>query len=507
MNVILIKALQLLLCLSLLVVLHEGGHFGFAKLFKTRVTRFYMFSNWGFHLFSTYDNWFRRLLGKPLITKRGKEGQNLFAWLRNMYYRLTRQSNKIQTEGIGNKEYDPEVGTEYGIGWLPIGGYVAIAGMIDETNQKLSSEPQPWEFRSKTVIQRLLIMVGGVLMNLITAFVIYCGVMFFVGEDSLPMENIKRGFAFNPEAEALGFHDGDIPIKADGEALGSWSSQVLRDVVDAETVTVLRDGKEVSLTMPQERPDLIQVMKMQPAFMAPISIALVDSVLADGPAATAGIKAGARLLAVDGTDIQYWNDYDSLYLRRQDVLSAKGCTHADSLRLRQMQLVFLNAEAASPDTVAFTLDESYMMGLIRHTDLLDYEIEHIDYNLLTCIPAGMELAWNTLTNYVGDMKYVATKEGAQEVGSFIAIGNLFPGSWDWLRFWMMTAMLSIVLAVMNILPIPGLDGGHVVILLYEAITGHQPSEKVMVWLEYIGMACLLALMLLAFGNDIRRFIL
>ena len=172
-----------------------------------------------------------------------------------------------------------------------------------------------------------------------------------------------------------------------------------------------------------------------------------------------------------------------------------------------MQLVFLNAEAASPDTVAFTLDESYMMGLIRHTDLLDYEIEHIDYNLLTCIPAGMELAWNTLTNYVGDMKYVATKEGAQEVGSFIAIGNLFPGSWDWLRFWMMTAMLSIVLAVMNILPIPGLDGGHVVILLYEAITGHQPSEKVMVWLEYIGMACLLALMLLAFGNDIRRFIL
>ena len=288
MNVILIKALQLLLCLSLLVVLHEGGHFGFAKLFKTRVTRFYMFSNWGFHLFSTYDNWFRRLLGKPLITKRGKEGQNLFAWLRNMYYRLTRQSNKIQTEGIGNKEYDPEVGTEYGIGWLPIGGYVAIAGMI-----------------------------GGVLMNLITAFVIYCGVMFFVGEDRLPMENIKRGFAFNPEAEALGFRDGDIPIKADGEALGSWSSQVLRDVVDAETVTVLRDGKEVSLTMPQERPDLIQVMKMQPAFMAPISIALVDSVLADGPAATAGIKAGARLLAVDGTDIQYWNDYDSLYLRRQ----------------------------------------------------------------------------------------------------------------------------------------------------------------------------------------------
>lgn len=507
MSVILIKTLQLLVCLSLLVVLHEGGHFGFAKLFKTRVMRFYMFANWGFHLFSSYDNWFRRLCGKPLITKRGEEGNNFFARLRNFFYRLTGQNDKIQTEGLGNKEYDPEAGTEYGIGWLPIGGYVAIAGMIDETNQKLSGEPQPWEFRSKPVWQRFFIMVGGVLMNLITAFVIYCGIMFFVGEVRLPMRNVTRGFAFNPEAEALGFRDADIPIRADGEELGAWGGQVLRDLTDARVVTVLREGREVDLTMPDERPDLLQVMKMQPAFLAPVSVALVDSVLTDGPAGKAGMQAGARLLAVDGTDIRYWNDYDSLYLRRQDVLAMKGCSHADSLRMRRMQLVFLNPDAASPDTVSLLLDDNYMMGLIRHIDLLDYEVEHIDYSLLTCIPAGLKLGWSTLSNYVGDMKYVATKEGAQEVGSFIAIGNLFPESWDWLRFWMMTAMLSIVLAVMNILPIPGLDGGHVVILLYEAITGRQPSERVMVWLEYIGMGCLIALMLLAFGNDFRRFIL
>ena len=507
MNVILIKALQLLLCLSLLVVLHEGGHFGFAKLFKTRVTRFYMFANWGFHLFSSYDNWFRRLLGKPLVTKRGDEGQNFFAWLRNMFYRLTGQSAKVKTEGIGNKEYDENVGTEYGIGWLPIGGYVAIAGMIDETNQKLEGEAKPWEFRSKKVWQRLLIMVGGVLMNLITAFVIYSGIMYFVGEDRLPMQNVTKGFAFNQEAEALGFRDGDIPVKVDGEELSAWGGQVVRDLTEAHAVTVIRDGKELTLTMPEDRPDLLQVMKMLPPFLSPISIALIDSVLPEGPAGKTGIRAGARLLSIDGTAIEYWNDYDSLYLRRMDVLSMKDCSHADSLRLRKMDIVFLNPDAAAPDTATLRLDDNYMMGVIRHTDLLDYEVQHIDYNLLTCIPAGLRLGWRTLANYVGDMKYVASKEGAQEVGSFIAIGNLFPDTWDWLRFWNMTALLSIVLAVMNILPIPGLDGGHVAILLYEAITGRQPSDRVLVWLEYIGMACLLALMILAFGNDIRRFIL
>ena len=236
MSIILIKASQLLLCLSLLVVLHEGGHFGFAKLFKTRVVRFYMFANWGFHLFSTYDNWFRKLIGKPLITHRGNEGQNFFAYLRNTYYRLTGQKDKIQTENIGNKVYDDSVGTEYGIGWLPIGGYVSIAGMIDETNRTLGDEPQPWEFRSKKVWQRFLIMVGGVLMNLITAFVIYCGIMFFVGEDRLPMRNITNGFVYNQEAEAVGFRDGDIPVRIDGEDIQGWTPALLQDMSNAKVM-------------------------------------------------------------------------------------------------------------------------------------------------------------------------------------------------------------------------------------------------------------------------------
>lgn len=507
MNVILIKTLQLLLCLSLMVVLHEGGHFGFAKLFKTRVTRFYMFANWGFHLFSTYDNWFRRLLGKPLVTRRGTEGKNFLQWLRNQWHRLTGHPERVQTENIGNKEYDPEVGTEYGIGWLPIGGYVAIAGMVDETNQKLDAEIKPWEFRAKPVWQRFLIMVGGVLMNLLTAFVVYSGIMFFVGEDRLPMRNITQGFAFNREAEALGFRDGDIPVRFDGEDIEGWTPAILQDLSTADVVTVLRQGREVTLPMPDGGQNLLQLIKMQPPFMTPISPALVESVVDDGPAKRAGLKDGSRILAVDGVPIQYWSDYDSLYLRRQDVLSMKDCTHADSLRLRQMTLVYQNPDAARPDTVSLRLDDHYLMGVIRHNSLADYEVVHIDYDLLSCVPAGLKLGWNTLANYVGNLKYVATKEGAQEVGSFVAIGDMFPETWDWLRFWNMTALLSIVLAVMNILPIPGLDGGHVVILLYEAVTGRQPSEKVMVWLEYIGMACLLALMLLAFGNDLRRIVL
>ena len=216
---------------------------------------------------------------------------------------------------------------------------------------------------------------------------------------------------------------------------------------------------------------------------------------------------GTRILSVDGTAIQYWSDYDSLYLRKQDVLAAKSCTHADSLKLRRITLVFQNPGAAQADSATIQLDENYLMGIIRYNELANCEVNHIDYNLLTCIPAGIKYGWETLVNYVDSFRYVATPQGAKEVGSFIAIGNLFPDTWDWLRFWVLTAFLSIALAVMNILPIPGLDGGHVVMLLYEAITGREPSEKLMLWLEYIGMAIIIGLMLLAFGNDIRRFIL
>ena len=466
MNIILIKALQLFLCLSLLIALHEFGHFGFAKLFKVKVDKFFLFFDYKFHLFSTRDKWFTRLF-----------------------------------------PYFKDNETEFGIGWIPLGGYAKISGMVDESldMEQLNQPAKPDEFRVQKVWKRFLIMVGGVLMNLLTAFVIYCGIMFFVGEDRLPMQNMTQGFAFNAEAEALGFRDGDIPIRFNGDDIVGFTPALTQKLADARTVTVLRDGKEVTLLLPEKGLNLLDLVHMEPPFMVPISPAIVETVNAGGPADKAGMKAGARLLAVDGTDIAYWSDYDSLYLRRQDVVSMKNCTHADSMRMRMMNLVYQNPDAARPDTVTLQLTEGYLMDIIRYNQLANYEIQHVDYNLLTCIPAGIMYGWETLVNYVSSLKYVATPQGAKEVGSFISIGSLFPDTWNWLRFWTLTALISIVLAVMNILPIPGLDGGHVAILLYEAVTGRQPSERVQLWLEYIGMALILALMVLAFSNDIRKF--
>ena len=507
MNIVLIKTLQLLLCLSLLVVLHEGGHFGFAKLFKTRVTRFYMFANYGFHLFSSYDNWFRRLIGKPLITKRGNEGKNFFAWLRNQYYMLTGQKEKVVTENIGNKEYDEKAGTEYGIGWLPIGGYVAIDGMIDETHQTLSGEAKPWEFRSKKIWQRFLIMFGGVLMNLITAWVIYSLVLLAWGRDYVPMTSIEEGFQYNEQAHAIGFRDGDIPISADNKEIVEFNIvAVMRTIANAATVTVLREGEEIELTMPKKDLSLLRMIQSQPQFLTPLAEAYIDSVIPGSAAAKAGIEAGMRMVAVNGKEINTWADFDyEVTLRRQDVLSSPDCTAADSLKWRTLNVVVATADANRTDTLQLFLDEKYMMGVTRH--IPDFEKVHLDYNIASCIPAGLGYGWRVLKSYVSDLKYVASADGAKSVGSFITIGNIFPSAWDWQQFWILTAFISIILAVMNILPIPGLDGGHIVLLFYEGITGRQPSEKVMAVIEKIGLGIIIALMLLAFSNDIRNFIL
>ena len=507
MSVVLIKTLQLLCCLSMLVILHEGGHFGFAKLFKTRVTRFYLFSNYGFHLFSTYDNWFRRLIGKPLITKRGNEGKNFFAWLRNKYYSLTGQKDKIVTENIGNKEYDETAGTEYGIGWLPIGGYVAIEGMIDETHQKLSGEAKSWEFRSKKIWQRFLIMFGGVLMNLITAWLIYSFVLLAWGRDYIPMTSIEDGFQFNEEARAIGFQDGDIPISADGKEIAEFSlGPVMRTISNAKTVTVLRQNEEIELKMPKDGLSLLKMIQAQPPFLTPLSEAFIDSVMPGSAADKAGLEKGMRLVSVNGKDISTWADFDNeVTLRRQDVLGSPDCTAEDSLQWRMLDAVVASADMSEMDTIQLQLDENYMMGVTRH--IPNYNTLHLDYSLASCFPAGLGYGWRVLKSYVSDLKYVASAEGAKSVGSFITIGNVFPPAWDWHLFWLRTAFISIILAVMNILPIPGLDGGHIVLLFYEGITGRQPSEKAMAWIEKIGLGILIALMLLAFSNDIRNFIL
>ena len=467
METVLIKTLQLICCLSILVVLHEGGHFGFAKLFGVKVEKFFMFFDYKFHLFSTKSKWFTRIF-----------------------------------PSFKDKE------TEYGIGWIPLGGYVKIAGMIDESmdTEQMKQPAQANEFRSQKVWKRFLIMFGGVLMNLITAWVIYSLVLLVWGRDYYPMTSIEKGFQYNEQAHAIGFQDGDIPIRTDKGNIEEYSLAVMRTISNAKTVTVLRQGEEVVLTMPEEGLSMLKMIQSQPQFLTLMAEAYIDSVVPGSAAAKAGIEKGMRLLAVNGKDISTWADFDyEVTLRRQDVLASPDCTAEDSLRWRTLDAVIASADGSRTDTLSLQLDENYMMGVTRH--IPDYKTVHLSYNLANCFPAGLSYGWRVLKSYVNDLKYVASAEGAKSVGSFITIGNIFPNAWDWQKFWMLTAFISIILAVMNILPIPGLDGGHIVLLFYEGITGRQPSDKAMEWIEKIGIFILIALMVLALSNDVRNFIL
>lgn len=467
MSIILIKTLQLIFCLSLLVILHEFGHFGFSKLFHVKVLKFYLFYNPYFHLFSTRDKWFTRIF-----------------------------------------PYFKDNETEYGIGWVPLGGYVQIAGMVDESmdTEQLKKPAQPWEFRSQKAWKRFFMMAGGIIMNLLTAWVIYSAVMLTWGRDYIPMQSIKQGFQFNEYAQGLGFQNGDIPIATDGKQIGEYSASIYRSISNASTVTVLRDGKKKELKMPSEGLNMVQILKMTPSFMTPVAPAIVDSVTLGSAAQKAGMHAGARLIEVNKKKISTWSDFDfEITLRRQDVLSAPGCTHQDSIRMRHMQVVWTADNGQTLDTAQITLDENYLMGVTRK--LPDFSTIHQSYTLISCIPAGLQRGWKQLSGYVNDLKYMASADGVKSVGSFITIGSIFPSSWDWQQFWLTTAFISIILAVMNLIPIPALDGGHIFFLIVEAVTGKQPSERIMQWMEMIGLGILALLMLIAFSNDVRNFIL
>ena len=321
------------------------------------------------------------------------------------------------------------------------------------------------------------------------------------------MQNIDYGFAYNEMAQDLGFRDGDIPVKVDGEALEGWDGSVFRALSEAQTVTVLRDGAEVQITMPAEGVNLLDMIEQDPRFLTIRVPARVDSVLPDSPAARVGMKTGARLLAVDGKDVDWWHEFDAIMGRKADVLAA-GCSHEDSVRLRELPVVFSNEEGTTPDTVVIQLTDKYMLGIVKAfypTFYKDAYVHH-DYGFWESIPAGIAYGWETLKGYVSDLKYIFTKKGAQSVGSFGTIGNLFPATWEWDAFWNITAFISIILAVMNILPIPGLDGGHIFFLLVEAITRRPPSDKFMERAQYVGMALLFALMALALFNDAVKFL-
>lgn len=446
METFLIRALQLIMSLSLLVIIHEGGHFFFAKLFKVRVTKFYLF----------FNPWFSLFKFKPK-----------------------------------NSE------TEYGVGWVPLGGYVQIAGMVDETqsSEDLNHPVEEWEFRAKPAWQRLLIMVGGVLMNFLLALFIYSMILFTWGDSYVALKDMTHGMEFNERAEKIGFCDGDILLSADGQPLERFNMDMLRIVTEARSVMVNRNGQEVEVFMPEI--SLLDIAKDDPAFVTPLIPNVVDSVVKGMPMANAGIQAGDSLLAVNGKRISSWNVF------LEAMSSLKAIAQGEDKKQANLTLVY--SRSGVRDTLALTTDSLFQVGVVKSA-LLDYKQTNLKYGFFESFPAGITLGVNTLKGYVNDLKYVFTKEGAKSVGGFGTIGSIFPEVWDWHRFWEMTAFLSIILAFMNILPIPALDGGHVLFLLYEIIARRKPSDKFMEYAQMTGMVLLFALLIWANFNDVLRFL-
>jgi len=455
MEVFFIRALQLILCFSLLIILHEGGHFFFAKLFKVRVEKFCLF----------FDPWFTPIKFKPKWSD-----------------------------------------TTYCIGWLPLGGYVKISGMIDESMDKeqLKQPVKSWEFRAKPAWQRLFIMVGGVLVNFVLAFIIYSAVLFTWGETYVPIENMNYGFKFNQQAQSLGFRDGDILLAADNTRFTKFEGSVYRSLSEAKSATVRRGGKEVTLSLPGNL-NMLEMVKSQPRFIEPLVPSLIDSVMPQSPAAKAGVQAGDRVIGFNGKTFETVNDFSTARGILDDQLAS--ASHADSLRLREATLVVRRAWTGNVDTLRLSLAADYTLGIQWHSPMNgEYKSVTRNFGFLESIPAGFTHGWSVLKGYVDDLKYVFTADGAKSVGSFGAIGSLFPASWDWQMFWELTAFISLILAFMNILPIPALDGGHVFFLLVEVITRRKPSDKFMERAQIVGMTLLLLLMALAIFNDFRNFV-
>ncbi len=471
-----IQAIQLILALSFLVLIHELGHFTFAKIFKVRVEKFYLFFNpWRSLIrFKKFD---------------GKWHVKVFA------------DNEDE-----EWEKHPE-NTEWGIGWLPFGGYCAIAGMVDETHstEDLAAEPQEWEFRSKPAWQRLLIILGGILVNFIGALVIFTMLLWHWGQDTLPLRNVTTGFYYSQIMLDEGFEQQDRILTIDGQEPETLSEVVQSIIIEGkQEVVVLRGADTVALTMSEDLGT--RYLAQQNAFdkaerekaradknyqkrhftlIAEWIPCVVDSVFPDNAAAYAGIEKGDSIVAVAGVATP-------CNILMTEELQRHAC---DSVTVDY----YRNGELQQ---ARMFIGDQGKMGVAMKWNI--FEFEHTDYSFWQAIPAGIQYGWDILAMYVKQFRLVFTKEGAQSLGGFGAIGSMFPAYWSWFAFWHMTAFLSIILAFMNFLPIPALDGGYILFLLVEMITRRKPSDKFLEIANEIGFWLLIALLVFANGNDILK---
>ena len=432
-----VKAIQLLMSLSLLIVLHELGHFIPARIFKIRVEKFFLFFDVKFALFK---------------------------------------------KKIGD--------TTYGIGWLPLGGYVKISGMIDESmdTEQMEKPAEPWEFRSKPAWQRLIIMLGGVTVNLILGFLIYMMILFVWGKNTLYTQNLPSGMIPSPIAQQFGFEKGDRILTVDGKELDNvMEINKLLFLREVKTVSVERiNGKKITLNIPENiGKQMFESGEMRPfsALVPPV----LDSIASNMPASLAGLKSKDRIVSINGKEIISWGDVSSL------------------LKLNKSNPISLTYERnRSIKTVDIIPTNEGIIGISVESDFYNFENQQL--SLIESVIQGFDYGYWTLHDYVSQFQYIFTQKGAQQLGGFGAIGNMFPGTWNWKGFWASTALISIILAFMNILPIPALDGGHVMFLVYEIVTGRKPNDKFMEYAQMFGFFLLLSLVLYANGNDLYRLL-
>ena len=433
---VVVRIAQLLLSLSILVILHEFGHFAFAKLFKTRVEKFYLFFNPWFSIFK-------------------------FKW--------------------GE--------TEYGMGWLPLGGYVKISGMIDESMDKeqLAKPAQPYEFRSKPAWQRLFIMLGGVLVNFILACVILASILFVWGEEYLPTENVKYGIVCDSAAFEIGLQNGDKILTLDNQQVEKFSnitSKILLD--DISTVQISRNGKIMNFPITEEVIPKIIKGKRFVSYRHPF---IIGEFAKESAGKKAGMQKHDKIIAINGVNTEFFDQF------RDEISKYKN---------QEVEITVLRNGAVNNFQVMLT--ESGLIG--AYAGYLDeiFEYRKIEYGLIASIPAGIKKGYKMSGDYLKQFKLIFKPQtkAYESVGGFITIGKIFPGVWDWQSFWFLTAFLSIMLAILNVLPIPALDGGHVMFLLYEMVSGRKASDKVLEYAQIAGMAILFALLIFANGNDIIK---